>query len=250
MGEPLRSSPLVEALCEFKFASLRDREWDLTIPGRLYERIGNEFSIRSSVTQTNIKVQPISNDPDSLQVKNVIEQSQRSQLKRSDGSAMVQVGPNSLIINHLKPYQTWDVFCSLILRIFSEYTQILESYILDRIGLRYINNIPFPKEDLEIGDYLTVRPNLEGSLDQPLTFFHQRYDLYYAELASFLTHQTATIQNSNNENRIVLDLDFYSEKVGSFTDRDEVEEWLNNAHDCIDSAFVSSLNTDFYEALK
>jgi uncharacterized protein (TIGR04255 family) len=42
--EPLVRPPLVEAVCEFRFAPTD--QWDLTVPGRLYDRIRHEFPLR------------------------------------------------------------------------------------------------------------------------------------------------------------------------------------------------------------
>jgi uncharacterized protein (TIGR04255 family) len=247
MGEPLRLSPLIEAICEFRFAALEGDSWDLTIPGRLYNLICDEFSINSQVSEIGIQFHVSSSG-----TSQAISETPRFQLRRPDGSAMVQTGPNLLVINHLQPYQSWEVFSSLIVRIFSEYVTLLGEFNLKQIGLRYINNISLKDEgDLfEISDYLNTKPNLLNSLDRPLLSFHQRYDIFYEELSAKLVHQTAIVSKSDTESVLVLDLDFNSDRVGDFNDLDKVKSWIDKAHDCIDSAFIDSLNIKYYEKIK
>jgi len=248
MGEPLRLAPLVEALCEFRFASFDNAEWDLTLPGRLYELIGKEFSVSFPVSEVRFQIQhPVG----TVSPSQVIIGPQRVQLRRADESAMVQLGPNLLVINHLQPYQSWEVFCSLIIRIFSQYTELCKQSVLDRIGLRYVNQIPVPSEEgFELSNFLTVVPNLKDSLERPLTGFQQRYEIDYDKPLATLIHQTAIIERMDRGVGILLDLDFNSQKVGSFANILEIKEWLNLAHDHINAAFRSSLNTEFYNSLK
>jgi uncharacterized protein (TIGR04255 family) len=248
MGERLILSPLVEALCEFKFAAPQGGGWDLTIPGRLYDQIKDEFSVTSQVTEVGLHLQP--STPSNPSWHQAVTEVQRSQLKRPDASAMVQVGPNLLVVNHLQPYQSWNVFCSLIVKIFREYIGLLDSFTLERIGLRYINNVPVPEEPFEVSDFLTTKPNLVNSIDLPISFFHQRYDLLYEKLFAVLVHQSAIVQKPSGESVIVLDLDFNSNSVESFKHPDEVKKWLDEAHSHISCAFVDSLNDKFYQSLK
>lgn len=249
MGQPLRLTPLVEALCEFKFTpSVSNLGWDMTLPGRLYERIREEFPNRSQASEVGIQFQL---QPNSNNLPQVIQGLERLQLKRSDESAMVQIGSNVLIINQLK-YETWDEFLKLITRIFKEYVNLLDSqFILNRIGLRYINHIPAPKDKaFEIGDFITVVPNLSGALNRPLSSFYQQYGVEYTEEKSILNLQSLMAEKPNSELVIVLDLDFYSEHVGNFTKIDEVRSWLEKAHHNIELAFVSSLSQKYYESIK
>lgn len=55
MGEKLLSAPMIEALCEFRFTP--SSPWDWTLPGRLYDQIGNEFTERSQVDAVGVQIQ-------------------------------------------------------------------------------------------------------------------------------------------------------------------------------------------------
>src|SRR5947208_3343497 len=94
MGEKLVSPPLLEALCEFRFAPTE--AWDWTLPGRLYDRIEKEFSERSQVEGIEVQLSLGPGQPPSSQI---MRGPDRVQMKRKDGTAMVQVGPHLLAVN-------------------------------------------------------------------------------------------------------------------------------------------------------
>lgn len=246
MGQPLKRSPLVEVLCEFRFAP--SSAWDWTLPGRLYERIGKEFSERAQVNQVVFQVEGEADNTEDL--PQIINVPQRIQLKRPDQTAIVQVGPHILVVNHLAPYPLWENFRSLIVRIFSEYINLYGDFALSGIGLRYINQIPISLEGFDIGKFITLKPNLTGVLDRSLSSFNQRYDLSYDSLKAVLIHQTGINETQEGKFAIFLDLDFDSQEVSSLKEILEIQKWLDEAHKHLSEAFIASLNPEYYELLK
>lgn len=243
MGQKLKNPPIVEALCEFRFDP--SLPWDWTIPGRLFDKIGEEFSERSQVQGLGVQIQVGPGTPPATYVRAGPE---RVQLKRPDGSAMVQVGPNLLAVNHLRPYPDWATFRGLILRVFKDYCDVTQAASLNRIGLRYINQIPLAKL-VEIRDLITLKPPLKGPLDSPLGGFYQRYELAQDMPVGTLIHQTG-IQEAEGRRFIVVDLDFGSQEVANLRDSKSVETWLDSAHERVEEAFIASLNPELYEKMK
>jgi len=244
MGETLKRPLLVEALCEFIFAA--NSSWDWTIPGQLYARIGDEFSERVQLQGLHLEVQT---SPASRPVAAVQSGPERLQLKRANGSAMVQVGEHLLAVNHLRPYPRWEDFRALIVRVLREYQAIVGVGDLHRIGLRYINQIELPLSGFNLQDFITLDPPLTGGLDRPLRGVYQRYELDYSDPTGILIHQTG-IQTIDERRNLVLDLDFGSTQVEHLRGTDQVEGWLDQAHEHVYQAFRSSLNADFYETLR
>ncbi|MCK4591205.1 MAG: TIGR04255 family protein [Candidatus Latescibacteria bacterium] len=244
MGEKLASPPIVEALCEFRFVP--SDAWDWTIPGLLYEKIKGEFPERSQFKGLGVQIYLGPNSPPAADMRTGPE---RVQLKRSDGSAMVQIGENLLAINHLRPYPNWGNFREIILKNLQNYREVTEEVPLKRIGLRYINQIKVPQGEFETSDFITLEPPLSGSLDRPLSSFYQRYELVQDSPPGVLIHQTG-IQRTEEQTVIMLDLDFGSEDVEHVTNAEEVKNWLNSTHTRVLEAFVASLNPDFYDRMK
>lgn len=244
MGEKLVSPPLIEALCEFRFTS--SETWDWTIPGRLYEQIGNEFSERAQVDSVTVQMQV---GPGKPPLQQIVKGPERVQLKRPDGSAMVQVGPHLLVINQLRPYSSWEDFRSMILKLLEGYIRLNQQFNLARIGLRYINQIELPETEYDLGKLITVDPPLKGSLNRPLAGFFQRYELIHNEPDGILVHQSG-IQQTDRGDVLVVDLDFGSQNVAALSDISSIERWLNEAHDRVYESFVDSLVPALYEFLK
>lgn len=243
MGETLKSPSLIEALCEFRYAP--STPWDWTIPGQIYDRIKSEFPKRKEVRAIGVQIQPGAE----ATFTNIQTGPERIQLIRSDDSALVQVGPNLLVINHLRPYPRWEVFRDLIMKILEEYCSISQLSKLHRIGLRYINQFMLPKDEIKIDHYLTLDPPLQGVLDKPLNKFYQRYEFVQDNPCGFIIHQTG-FQEVKDNLAIMLDIDFGSFEVTELKETQDIGTWLDLAHNRVYEAFVASLNHTFYERLK
>lgn len=245
MGEKLLSPPLIEALCEFRFKE--SDKWDWTIPGRLFDQIKSEFNLRTQVNALGVQVSLGSGRPITSHIETSPE---RLQFKRSDGSAMVQIGPHLLTVNHLRPYPQWENFLKLILRILTTYWQIMEQAPLDRIGLRYINQILLPSDQVDLRTIITTDPQLKGPLNKPLVGFYQRYELRYEEPPGVLIHQTGIQPASDGTPNLMLDLDFGSQTVSDLGSTNEIQDWLVKAHDHVYEAFRASLVPVVYNKMK
>ncbi len=248
MGEKLKSQPLVEALCEFQFNPAGSNE--LTLPGLFYAQVREEFPLQDSVNELNFQV-----GLNNLGTVPQFISPQRLQLKRPDGSAMLQIGQGRLIVNRLQPYVNWEDFRDLISKAFTVYISLCGEYTLNRIGLRYINHlIPLENEGFEIDDLLTVIPLFPKPIDRPMTGFQQVYEFFYESSKASLVHRTAVVEKPEGDTVILLDLDFISQNISPFQDNSKalewLGEWLNQAHEHIEEAFISSLNPSYYESLK
>ena len=244
MGDKLLSPPLIEALCEFRFTP--SSPWDWTLPGRLYDQIGKEFSERSQIEEVGVQIRLGPGKPPASQV---IKGPDRVQMKRPDGSAMVQIGPHLLAVNYLRSYPNWETFSELILSIFESYINLCGECNLQRIGLRYINRLPLPEGKCDLESLISLAPSLKGPLDRPLVGFYQRYEILYDSPKGILIHQTG-IQKADHENVVMVDLDIGSTELEGISDKFTLEKWLNAAHDRIYETFVASLNPVLYEKLK
>ena len=243
MIEPLKKPPLIEAACEFRFNP--ESEWDWTIPGRLFDKIGDEFSERSEVRRLGLTVQESDKQTPS---PTLIESGpDRIHLKRSDGSAIVQIGPRLLAISLKRPYPNWETYRELILRIYEAHREIAGASKLARLGLRYINKIPMKK--LAFTDVITVWPTLAGALNRYASTFYQRYELKHDNPKGTLIHQTG-LQTVDGKSVIMLDLDFVSVSVGRLKRTESIEKWLDLAHERIEEGFIETLVPDFFEKLK
>lgn len=244
MANQLKRPLLVECVCEFRF----DHEangWDWTLPGQFYEQIKSEFPLKFE-TEFIAAMQLIKGQP-SVEKKAI----EKIGFKREDESALVQIAPSLLSVNHLLPYPGGEAFRHLVMKIFRIYKGVAAEFKISRIGLRYVNHIYPDSNSYRIEDYLSVMPDLKGGLNKPLNGFYQRYELQCSELDGVLTHQTADAQNENDEHLILLDLDFFSvNNLHELLLEEKLDLWIKKAHDYIYEAFESSLNEKYFNELK
>lgn len=244
MTEKLKFSPLIEALCEFRFAP--SPSWDWTIPGRLYDAIGRDFPERDQVDGLAVQFAFGSDKPSA---KPVIKSPERVQMKKADGSAMVQVGPNLLVVNHLRPYENWQAFRPMILEAYTKHEQISGPMQVARIGLRYINQIPLPACDCHLEEVTTLAQKLSGALDRPVLSMYHRYELEQEKPKTALVLQLGT-QRTDQGNILMLDLDIGSSPAQEFTGLESVASWLDAAHERIDDAFFAAVAPALLEKWK
>ena len=252
MGELLTKQPLVEALCELRFSP--SDKWDTALLEMFYTEVKNEFPeckpLNTVSFQFAVGEQPIDmpEPPKALQ---------KLQLRNKDSSVVVQIGADLLVVHHLQPYTNWGNFRGLILRMVSKYVELIGEAKLERVGLRYINHISTPEGRFEIEQFLSVFPILPSPLNLDLAGCSQVYEFQYVQPKAVLKHQTGIVQRSDGRVVLLLDMDFISQGIESIESNNKtfdlsswLQNWLNQAHDCVETAFISSLNPDYYESLR
>src|SRR5450759_1726858 len=163
MARQYINPPIAEALCEFYFSP--SQPWDWTIPGLLYDKFKTDFPRKS---QQNVLQVELHAEREEIN-QNIKGGMARMQFLREDGRALVQVGPDLLVVNHLKPYSGWRIFKADITRSLATYCDTAQPRGIQRIGLRYINKIEFPYPSVEIEDYLLSAPRIPSEIPQTFT---------------------------------------------------------------------------------
>jgi len=165
----------------------------------------------------------------------------KMQFLRNDESALIQIGPDLLAVNHLRPYPSWKTFKTIILENLRIYREIADPRTLIRIGLRYINRIEIAREKIPLEEYFQTLPQVPDSIPQDLESFLLQIEVPYDDPVGrlrliFGPAPSATIGTL----AFMLDLDFYTfgEKCPAI---DIADEWIEAAHTRVEQAFDASL---------
>jgi uncharacterized protein (TIGR04255 family) len=145
-----------------------------------------------------------------------------------------------LSINVLNPYPKWPVFKALIFEMFSKYAEVAESPALQRIGLRYINQIHLV-QGTQLQDVLHYYPAIPSNIDRKLETVVLRTEFEYNEFNGRLLFTLGSGLNSAEDGAsFILDLDFVASEVSRFSQED-CEKWVEVAHDQIEIAFEATI---------
>lgn len=120
MGRRCKNPPVVEALCEFQFAS--DQRWDMTIPGLMYERLKGGFPDKQEEISISFQLRPTEKGVErKIEIEPIPP---KIQFFKKDKTALVQIAPDLLVVNCLKPYPSWERFKALIAKNLEIYREI------------------------------------------------------------------------------------------------------------------------------
>ncbi len=240
-----KKPPIVEAVCEFQFEE--DSSWDLVLPGLVYEKIRNTFPIRRQITRVTVGISgsPEQTDPQ-------FEKVPFMQFLRKDEKALIQVGAHLLSVNILKPYPSWQKFLPLIKRGVDVYRDVVSPKGINRIGLRYINHIEIPGQNINLEDYLEIRPFVGLNLPQDFGPFVIGIQFPYENARDILNLQLSSLPKSTNSEdaaSVILSLDYFLARPKEVA-FDEVFRWVEVAHMRIEDVFEACLTDKLRQLFK
>ena len=234
MGKKYRNPPIIEALCEFRFEP--SAPWDMAIPGLVYEKIRDGFPRRrqTKTFEASVVASPAG-------VEQQVLTTDRMQFLRDDEKALIQVGPNLLAVNHLRPYPTWQKFLPLIQQGFNAYLEAANPKGIQRIGLRYINRIEIPGKRGGLADYFEFLPLVGKRLPQDYGPFIVGIQIPFEDSRDFLRLQLASaIVETPDTVAVMLDLDYFLAQPGTVS-KEDVFDWTEVAHDHVEAVFEACI---------
>lgn len=237
--------PLVEALCEVRFASSEERRWDWKIPDLLHERIRDRFPAKSAryvidlPTAGPVQLSPEGHAPECLQ------------LVSADESTIVQVGPDLLAVNSLRPHLGWPDLRDTLLDVLSDYREIASPPAIAVASVRYINRVEIPMQSgLSLERYFTVLPRLPLGVPEAVSTFLMHTEVEYTNPVAIFRFRFATTDSEDattdsedatteSEDQIAaFMIDYEHVTLESFAPTfEELRGWLDAGHARIEGAF-------------
>lgn len=154
----------------------------------------------------------------------------------TDKKYIAQFNRDRFVFSRLEPYESWNRLYQECMRLWHVYVELTQLIEIHRIGLRYINRIQLPPDELRFEDYLEVAPQAPKGLDLPFHSF-----LYQDTLAvpgyAYAINVAKTIQPPAAPGiqglGLILDVDVYTtqgvELDEAFLEQRLLEmRWLKN----------------------
>lgn len=231
--------PLVEALCEVRFASTQERSWDWAIPGMLYERIRDRFPIRREHHAINIP------GATPVLLGAAVPSIERLQFVSGDENTVVQVGPDLLAVNSLRPHLGWAELRDTLLDILSTYRDIASPSGIATTAVRYINRVEIPlltESGFTLERYFNVLPGLPAGVPRMVTTFVIHTEVAYEAPAAIFRFLFGTTESTAQIAAFTLDYEHVSQESSPPT-FDSLRGWLDAGHDRIELAFYGSFTS-------
>lgn len=223
--------PLIEALCEIYFTSAKP--WDVTVHGIAYEKVQKEFPLKKNIPTLSLELRPT---PSGVEQK-VGPATPRTHFFSKDEKRVIQLAPNLLVVNQLKPYTSWDKFKPMILDAFRVYDEVAQPDAIQRVGLRYINSVEFKAEPVELEQYFNFYPHLAPGLPQSHGPFACRVEIPYSgEKDQLIVTLASTEPGTPDVIPIALDLYYVLVNPEGFA-KTSLPDWIENAHSVVETAF-------------
>lgn len=231
MGSQYRDAPLVEAVCHFRFDPRSP--WDDTLPGLIYDRLQKDFPIKRQATDTRLL---LSNAPTGSRATD------RVRFFDKEETSAVQVSPHFLSVNQLVPYPSWDLYLPKIIKAAEAYRKVVDPRGLAHVEIGYFNQIPLPEEEFALETYFNLYPAVLGDLPPELSAFLAGVQFMLDEGQSLLTAELRSAIR-NDQTFALLHLTHRAVEPKSL-DLDDLEGWLDRAHDEIEGVFESALTEE------
>jgi uncharacterized protein (TIGR04255 family) len=235
--------PLIEAVCEYRFNS---DAWDWTLPGLIFQEVGQEFCKKREVAAALRFGHPAGPRIDAGLAK--------MQFLREDESALLQLSPNTLAINHVAVYPGWEKVKAELLEQLDIYREIANPASLKRIGLRYINRIVVDLDHIDVTRHFVTFPGYpklseEALLDSLNVQASLRFSSPPVQLNFTLTDRAVSQAGSVSDAKTyIFDLDAFAAD-GEVPELDDVASWLESAHKRLEDFFDASFSDEVHEQL-
>lgn len=241
-----RNPPIVEAVCEFRFAEI---DWDVTLPGRFYLAINDSYPEKPQ----SLQEQSMTLEKGELALRSI----SKIRFFGSDSNRQISLAPATLSIHDLKPYSGWTQFKQRIFDAYNKFRQITDTGYLQRVGIRYINHIHIAQNgsiDLE-GYFTNLQKNPPGLPINVKAFFQRIEYLYPQEEISARVITTDSAINSEYQDNptyatIALDIDVFMELQKSPQTNErifELVEDLRNKERLIFEALITNTTRELFK---
>lgn len=247
MSQQYPNSPIREVVCEFRYQE--DGHWDGAAPGLVYAALRADFPRRLTEDQPAISVagsvEPPNVLPPQLQQLGlglrVVTHGPLKFWRDGDDSGYFAVAPYRLSLHHFQPYPSWEGLREIVNKGTNAYREVLKPSRVERIGLRYINEIKLGSPRVELEDYFDFHPLVGSNLPQDFSRFHCFVQLAFEDNRDSLILQIGSKPDPIGEEAvIVLDLDYFLADPSKLK-IEESTDWIEKAHANLESVFEGCL---------
>jgi len=234
--------PIKEILWQIR--TISDEPWDWTIPGLFYSKIREKYPKKEQVYFVEMAMKVPKIKTKELVTPHTNQGIDKIIFKNLEETFWVQISPNIVTCNQLKPYKHWNDFKEKTLFVFEQYLKLKPIKTIDKIFLRYIDQIDIPKSsDFNFLDYFTYATRFPEDFPKftvNKTFVRStiRFDDSVGQVN--LTLSSNPNESSENITSYIMDTEFFTLNLNK-KELNDIDEWGEEAHKYIRLIFEKSL---------
>lgn len=253
MNEELTNKPLIEAIFELKWKLQKfengDQDPNKILAGMLYDKLKKDYPYFEKLAAADL--------PDEVAAYKVQNRFRVDKEKWP----VVQIGPGIITVNDTENYK-WEDFEKRIIEVVNILLDIYpnpKNLIFNSLLLRYIDSIDNFSTENNMFSFLEEKMHTKIELDEKL-FEPKGVDInplgidFQTTFMSSKPKGAITLRfvrgDIENISKLVLETIFLSLEKDVPNDKDEIKQWLMEAHKLTDDWFFKLIEGDLYERFK
>lgn len=200
MGMRYKNAPIVEAVIEFRVTAREGLSLDDVARAHSGEEIRYPLTQKrmNYEGELTLSEEGVTTEGNQTQVGYVYVSEDRRKLFHSTREGF--------IFSKLAPYSSWEEFSAEAWRLWQRYVESTKPEQVDWIGVRYINRIRVPYQQIEIKDYLRTYPELSSDLPQLFSGFFFQVQVPFQD-RGIQTTITSAMEGEIESVSLILDID-------------------------------------------
>jgi uncharacterized protein (TIGR04255 family) len=234
----LDKPPIKEAVIEFQFQPLIDFEKEDLI--ELYKNVKDNYNEQKFLEQLSFRMEP---DLSPKMKDDIPPQVIGTILKDESRGFIVQFKRDRLAVSKLKPYYSFDELEKETFIFYSLIKKFIKDKNISRIGVRYINEINYIKEYLDIFEENPLN-DYNKSIKEIKRFYNQSIFEHSINESTLLN-----LVIDKKLKQIVIDIDSYQLKPNKVDDIKKISHVLNILRERKNSIFFKIVSQKIEEVL-
>ncbi len=207
--QQLPHAPIVEAIIEVRTRAEAPLE-EASMRSQLESKLpGYHFLDSQRAFQHELKMEPGQQPQQNLRDLGW----RRMRFQSADQLHIVQFNRDGFVFSRLRPYERWAQFRSEGMRLWLLYSELVRPTEVQRLGLRFINRIELPPQELRFEEYIEPAPKPPKTLDLPFRAFLD-HDTLAVPGHPYAINVIRTIQHPQSPGTewiaVILDIDVFT----------------------------------------
>lgn len=237
-------STITEAVCDIHFRLPQGKEWKPSFPGEFFKQIQDEYPEMEPILEMGLQFEfgPLGTGT------KVLPQRQKVRFKHRSRPLILQLAEHSFSLSALAPYPGWESMSKDLTDAWRHIGEVLQPEIINRMGLRFINQIEKETEYDSAGTWLIANEYIPDSIIHSKAGFLLREEVHIdSENILIITLGDSRTESNLEYGAVIFDIDRIIERDVPIAQA-FLEQEMDRLHNDIWQVF-SSAKGDKLEAL-